>query len=167
MGIAEAEFRYLEETDHGNIVKGFEGYDGDVDMCFYIFPRFLHFRFSAQNRKTRVRSKDRIFSRSSLTAPLPEEEEMPFQTQQRTMDAVIGMATGRTVITSVSDALLSPTSEDKLLPVPPTKRRRNTVAGGIVETPPSTPASVTKREDSAPASTGAAKRTSKRRKDLS
>jgi hypothetical protein len=24
--IAEAEFEYLEETDHGNIVKGFEGY---------------------------------------------------------------------------------------------------------------------------------------------
>lgn len=27
LGIAEAEFRYLEETDHGNIVKGFEGYE--------------------------------------------------------------------------------------------------------------------------------------------
>ena len=26
--IADAEYQYLEETDHGNIVKGFEGYVG-------------------------------------------------------------------------------------------------------------------------------------------
>ncbi len=39
------------------------------------YNRFLHYRFSSQNRRARVRTKDRLFSRSSVTAPVPDDEE--------------------------------------------------------------------------------------------
>ncbi len=75
--IADAEYQYLEETDHGNIVKGFEG--------------FLHFRFSSQNRKARVRARERLFSRSSMTAPLPGEEDLPFVTPFASLENLVSM----------------------------------------------------------------------------
>ncbi len=93
---------------------------------------------------------------------------MPFQTQQRTMDAVMSMVSGRNIDSSASEALLVPTVEEKIQPVAQTKRRRNTVAGALIaDSSPSTPPMSLKGEDIVPASVGgAAKRTSKRRREL-
>lgn len=83
------------------------------------------------------------------------------------MDAVLSMVAGRVIDNSTADSLLAAVVEEKVQPVTQTKRRRNTVAGALnVDTPPSTPPSAVKGEDSVPASAGqAAKRTSKRRKE--
>lgn len=146
--IADAEYEYLEETDHGNIVKGFDG--------------FLHFRFSSQNRKTRVRCRDRIFSRSSVTCPLPDEEDAPFQTPSSAIEALTAALSGTKLLSSSDIPMNLP--DDKTLVAPPiARRRRNTVAGseGTV-TAPLTPVAV--KVEEVPQTVGTAKRTSSRRR---
>ena len=146
--IAETEYQYLEETDHGNIVKGFEG--------------FLHFRFSSQNRKTRVRARDRIFSRSSVTCPLPDEEDTPFATPPQALDALMAALSGKREM-KATDMPVTPPDDKQLVSANPVmKRRRNTVAGSEPAlTAPPTPA-LTKAEE--PQTVGPAKRSTRRRK---
>ena len=138
----------MEETDHGNIVKGFDG--------------FLHFRFSSQNRKARVRCRDRVFSRSSVTCPLPEEDDAPFQTPQTSLEALTSALSG---LKQPSFAAMQLSSPDEKAPIsnPVARRRRNTLAGseGTV-TAPLTPNAV--KNEEAPQTAGVAKRSSARRR---
>jgi len=146
--IADAEFEYLEETDHGNIAKGFEG--------------FLHYRFNSQGRKTRVRGKDRIFSRSSVTCPLPDEDDPPFQTPPSALEALKAAISGAKQMSPLDLPVNLP--DEKLVATQQgTRRRRNTTAGseGTI-TAPLTP-DVMKTED-LPQTGGNSKRTSRRRR---
>jgi hypothetical protein len=126
--------------------------------CF----RFLHFRFSSQNRKVRVRARDRIFSRSSTSCPLPPEEDMPFQSNSQAQETLLAALTGAKPMTSM-DLNLNEKEEKQLQPVQPTgRRRRATVAGsdGTI-TAPLTPSAVKTEE----AETGGPlKRSTRRRK---
>ncbi len=123
--------------------------------------RFLHFRFSSQNRKARVRAKDRIFSRSSTTCPLPAEDDAPFPSNPQTTEALIAALSGVKPMTAL-DLPLSTPEEKQAGVTAANRRRRNTVAGseGTVSAP-LTP-SVTKTEE--PMTGGPVRRTTRRRK---
>ena len=123
--------------------------------------RFLHFRFSSQNRKTRVRPKDRIFSRSSVTCPLPGEEDAPFQTPPQTVEALVAALSGSREMTSIDMPLNLP-EEKPVAAATAGRRRRNTVTGseGTI-TAPLTPRAVKADE---PMTGGPAKRVTRRRK---
>jgi len=150
--IADAEYQYLEETDHGNIVKGFDG--------------FLHFRFSSQNRKARVRARERVFSRSSTSAPLPEEEDIPFQTPLASLDNLVSMINAQ-FDGKPAKLIMSP--DDKVhVPVPqsaPTRRRKSSMDATSASVPltPSAPVR-TSTVSSEVASGPTTRRTSKRRR---
>jgi hypothetical protein len=104
-----------------------------------------------------VRPKDRIFSRSSVTAPLPEEEDAPFVTPLANLDNLVTMINaqfeGKPVI-----PLPSP-SEEKSPVVAVPKRKRGS-AEGMISPPPTAEASVTNEA----VNSGPARRTSKRRR---
>ena len=149
--IADAEYQYLEETDHGNIVKGFDG--------------FLHFRFSSQNRKARVRARERVFSRSSVTAPLPEEEDVPFQTPLASLDNLVSMINAQ-FDGKPAKLIMSP--DDKVhVPVPqsaPVRRRKSSMDTTSLPLTPSAPPVRTSTVSSEVASGPTTRRTSKRRR---
>ena len=150
--IADSEYQYLEETDHGNIVKGFDG--------------FLHFRFSSQNRKARVRARERLFSRSSVSAPLPEEEDVPFQTPLASLDNLVSMIHAQ-FEGKPAKVIMSP-DEKVHVPVPqsaPARRRKVSMDVTSVSAPltPSAPAR-TSTVPSEVASGPTTRRTSKRRR---
>ena len=150
--IADAEYQYLEETDHGNIVKGFEG--------------FLHFRFSSQNRKARVRARERLFSRSSMTAPLPGEEDLPFVTPFASLENLVSMIHAQ-FDGKPAKLIMSP-DEKVHVPVPqsaPVRRRKasiDTTSVSVPLTPSATVKASTVTSDIASGPT--TRRTSKRRR---
>lgn len=150
--IADAEYQYLEETDHGNIVKGFEG--------------FLHFRFSSQNRKTRVRPRERVFSRSSMTAPLPEEDDIPFITPLANLENLVSMIHAQ-FDGKPAKLIMSP--DDKVhVPVPqsaPVRRRKTSMDTTSVTVPLTPSAPVKTSAVSGDIASGpTTRRTSKRRR---
>lgn len=122
---------------------------------------FLHYRFSSLNRKTRVRPKDRIFSRSSTSCPLPVEEEAPFQTPPQALEALTAALSGAKPMTSMDAPVVAP--EEKVISAQAVgRRRRNTVAGSEgTMTAPLTP-SIVKAEE--PLSVGPLKRSTRRKK---
>lgn len=65
--IADLEEAYLDDTPYGNVVKGFDGFVNAKLVNRSNNP--------SQGRRQRVPIKDRLFSSSSVTAPINQDDE--------------------------------------------------------------------------------------------
>jgi len=109
-----------------------------------------------------VRARDRIFSRSSTSCPLPPEDDMPFQSNPQVLEAMSHALTGVRPMTSLDLPLSVPDEKQLSNSQLGGRRRRNTIAGseGTI-TAPITPSAVKADE---PMTAGPAKRSTRRRK---
>lgn len=109
-----------------------------------------------------MRGKDRVFSRSSVTCPLQDDDETPFTTPPQALDALMAALSGKKEMRPTDMPVTPPDDKQLISTNPILKRRRNTVPGSeAAATEPATPA-LTKAEEHQTA--GPAKRSTRRRK---